>query len=87
MLTARHSCSSGPTVHVRPALEQKKQASHLPVSGTLPCIYLKWADLGEMGNFKAEKAKKHGFDWQQGHWGGGGGCIGESPRAVAQSAV
>ena len=34
--------------------------------------------MEKMGNFGAEKVKKHGFDWQQGH--GGGGCIGESSQ-------
>ena len=70
------------------------QASEIPVSGTSPCTYPKWADLGKMGengekcgkfwmlngkmeNFGAKKAKKHGFDWQQGY---GGGCIGESSQ-------
>ena len=29
----------------------------------------------KMGNFGTEKAKKHGFDWQQGYGGGGGGLV------------
>ena len=29
-----------------------------------------WMLDGKMGNFGAEKVKKHGFDWQQGYGGG-----------------
>ena len=47
---------------------------------------------GKMGNFGAEKLKKHGFDWQQGYvggalvkapegkWGGMGGELGGQQR-------
>ena len=32
---------------------------------------------GKMGNFGAKKAKKHGFDWQQGY---GGGALVKAPK-------
>ena len=36
-----------------------------------------WMLDGKMGNFGAKKAKKHGFDWQQGY---GGGALVKAPR-------
>ena len=36
-----------------------------------------WMPDGKMGNFGAEKVKKHGFDWQQGY---GGGALVKAPK-------